>query len=39
MPEIKQSTVDAIAPLARPFETLDDFILRLWQSAPVWADY
>jgi hypothetical protein len=29
VPEIKQSTVDALAPLARPFEPLDDFLLRL----------
>lgn len=29
MPEIKQSTIDALAPLARPFEPLDEFVLRL----------
>ena len=29
MPEIKQSTVDALATLARPFEALDEFVLRL----------
>jgi hypothetical protein len=29
VPELKQSTIDALAPLALPFETLDDCILRL----------
>ena len=29
MPELKQSTVDAIGSLAKPFESLDEFILRL----------